>query len=32
MAAAIATTVRNHGPLDVPVNGPLARVVGVVAA
>ena len=32
MAAAIAPTVRNHGAIDVPINGPLARIVGVVAA
>jgi hypothetical protein len=31
MAAAIATTVRNDGPIDVPINGPLARAFGVVA-
>jgi len=31
MAAAIAPTVRNHGPVNVPINGPLPRAFGVVA-
>jgi len=32
MAAAIASTVREDGPIDVGINGPLARALGVVAA